>query len=89
MPTAKCLRLSGQENQKASSFAQILTLGVAVKIYIDKKKCQGSGECIKVCPHRALQLIGGKAVVDHGRCDLDGLCIPACPHDAIFIVEES
>jgi len=60
-----------------------------MKIYIDKNQCQGSGECIKACPHSALQLINGKAVVDHGRCDLDGLCIPACPHDAIIIVEEA
>ena len=60
-----------------------------MKIYIDKNKCQGSGECIKACPRGALQLIDGKAVVSHDRCDLDGLCIPACPHDAIIIVEEA
>jgi len=59
-----------------------------MKIYIDKKKCRGSGECIKVCPHGALRLVEDKAVVDHERCDLDGLCIPACPHDAISIAEE-
>jgi NAD-dependent dihydropyrimidine dehydrogenase PreA subunit len=60
-----------------------------MKIYIDKNRCQGSGECLKACPHGALQIIEGKAVVDHDRCDLDGLCIPACPHDAIIIVEEA
>ncbi|MDH3394466.1 MAG: 4Fe-4S binding protein [Desulfobulbaceae bacterium] len=60
-----------------------------MKIYIDKNKCQGSGECLKACPHAALHIIDGKAVVDHDRCDLDGLCIPACPHDAIDIVEEA
>lgn len=60
-----------------------------MKIYIDKKKCQGSGECVKACPHGAIQIIEGKAVVNHARCDLDGLCIPACPHEAIGIVEEA
>lgn len=60
-----------------------------MKIFIDKEKCQGSGECFKACPHGALQMIDGKAKVDHDRCDLDGLCIPACPHDAIDIVEEA
>lgn len=60
-----------------------------MKIHIDRKKCQGSGECLKVCPHGALQIIDGKAVADHERCDLEGLCIPACPHDAIFFTEES
>ena len=62
--------------------------GVEMKIFIDKDKCQGSGECFKVCPHGALRIIGSKAVVDHERCDLDGLCIPACPHDAISITED-
>ena len=52
-------------------------------IIIDHEKCCGSGECIKVCPHRALFMKDGKAVVDHAACDLDGLCIPACPHSAI------
>ena len=60
-----------------------------MKIYIDKDKCHGSGECLKVCPYGALQIIDGKAVVDHDRCDLDGLCLPACPHDAILFAEES
>jgi ferredoxin len=87
--TPKGLISVGKDSQKTTGPTQILTLGVTVKIYIDKNKCQGSGECLKVCPHRALQLIDGKAVVDHGRCDLDGLCIPACPRDAIVIVEEA
>ena len=60
-----------------------------MKIFINRKKCRGSGECVRVCPYGALQIIDGKAVVDHARCDLDGLCIPACPHDAIEIVDEA
>lgn len=59
-----------------------------MKIYIDQNKCQGSGECLKACPHGALQIVDGKALVDHERCDLDGLCIPACPHDAIYFSED-
>lgn len=59
-----------------------------MKILINKEKCRGSGECIKVCPHKAMKLLDGKADVDYERCDLDGLCIPACPHDAIDIVDE-
>ena len=60
-----------------------------MKIYINHDRCQGSGECLKVCPHGAMRIIDGKAVVDHGLCELDGLCIPACPHDAIELVEEA
>lgn len=59
-----------------------------MKIIIDHDKCKGSGECVKVCPHNALQIVEGKTVVDHDKCDLDGLCIPACPHDAIHFSED-
>lgn len=60
-----------------------------MKIFIDKNKCQGSGECIKVCPHGALRMENYKAFVDCQRCDLDGLCIPACPNDAIYFGEDA
>lgn len=60
-----------------------------MRIFINMERCQGSGECLKVCPHGALRIIDGKAVVDHQLCDLDGLCIPACPHDAIEIAADA
>ncbi|MDH3999065.1 MAG: 4Fe-4S binding protein [Desulfuromonadales bacterium] len=60
-----------------------------MKILVDEKKCQGSGECAKACPHGAMQVVNGLAVVDHEKCDLDGLCIPACPHDAVCFSEEA
>ena len=60
-----------------------------MKIIIDYTKCRGSAECVKVCPHGAIQIIGNKAKVDHEKCDLDGLCIPACPHDAIHFSENA
>lgn len=55
------------------------------QIIIDPDKCRASGECVKVCPERAISIQDGKAVVDFKRCDLDGLCIPACPQGAISI----
>ncbi len=60
-----------------------------MKIFIDKSRCRGSGECIKVCPNGALHLVRGRAAVDYERCDLDGLCIPACPHDAISFTDDA
>ena len=54
-----------------------------MKIVVDRDKCQGSCECIKVCPVDAIRLVEGKAVIDHDLCDLDGICIPACPHAAL------
>ena len=54
-----------------------------MKIVIDHNICCGSGECIKVCPEKAISLVDGKAVLDLQKCDLDGICIPACPVSAI------
>ena len=59
-----------------------------MKIIIDRDKCQGSSECVKVCPRDAISLVDGIAVVDDSKCDLDGMCIPACPHGAISSSEE-
>ena len=58
------------------------------KIVVDRYKCTGSGECVKICPMDALSLVNGKAVLDEEKCDLDGLCIPACPNSAISYEEE-
>ena len=59
-----------------------------MKILVDRHKCHGSGECVKVCPRDAISLIDGVATVDESKCDFDGICIPACPHEAIGFSEE-
>ena len=59
-----------------------------MRILVDRDKCRGSGECVKVCPQDAITLVDGIAVVDDSKCDLDGMCIPACPHGAISFSEE-
>ena len=59
-----------------------------MKIIIDPGKCKGSGECIRICPEKAISRIDGIAVLDESLCDFDGLCIPACPHEAISFLED-
>ena len=59
-----------------------------MKILVDRDKCLGSGECVKVCPQDAISLLEGVATVDESKCDFDGICIPACPHGAIRFSEE-
>lgn len=56
-----------------------------MKIVVAKKRCTGSGQCVKACPVGAISLQEGVAVIDHEKCDLDGICIPACPNDAISL----
>ncbi len=58
-----------------------------MKIIVDSSECCGSGECIKICPEKALSLVDGVAVLDESRCDFDGICIPACPNSAISFDE--
>ena len=57
------------------------------KVVINHDKCKFSGECIKVCPHKAILVKDGKASIDYEKCDSDGICIPACPEGAITTVE--
>jgi ferredoxin len=59
-----------------------------MRIIIDHELCCGSGECVKVCPEKAISLIDGKAVLNEKLCDLDGLCIPVCPKSAIGYEED-
>ena len=54
-----------------------------MKLSVDSLKCVGSGECIKVCPQKAITIVNGRAVIDLQKCDFDGICIPACPNSAI------
>ncbi len=57
------------------------------KVVIDQDKCKLSGECIKVCPQKAISVKDSKASIDYEKCDSDGMCIPACPEGAITTVE--
>ncbi len=59
-----------------------------MRVFIDPKKCRLSGECMKVCPEKAISVKNGKAVIDDEKCDLDGICIPACPERAIRYIEK-
>jgi len=59
-----------------------------MKILVDRDRCRGSGECLKVCPQDAISLEDGVAAVDESKCDFDGICIPACPRGAISFSEE-
>jgi Fe-S-cluster-containing hydrogenase component 2 len=57
------------------------------RIIIDSSKCKLSGECMKVCPQKAIILKNGATTIDYDKCDADGMCIPACPEGAITMTE--
>jgi energy-converting hydrogenase B subunit K len=49
-------------------------------MFLSTNKCEGIGECIKICPTEAIRLINGKAF----SCITCGACFEACPNQAIF-----
>ena len=59
-----------------------------MKIVVDPDKCRVSGECVVICPEKAISIVDGVATIDEAKCDLDGLCIPVCPHAAISYNED-
>lgn len=42
------------------------------------KNCNNCGECIGVCPRKAISNQGNKIIIDEKKCDLCGACIEKC-----------
>jgi heterodisulfide reductase subunit A len=57
---------------------------------VDRNKCRAHGECLSVCPEKAISMNGGvaddsKAEVNPALCTGCGVCVPACPENAIEV----
>ncbi|WP_231624088.1 4Fe-4S binding protein [Methanobrevibacter arboriphilus] len=50
-------------------------------MFLSTNKCEGIGECVKICPTEAIRLINGKAF---SCITCGGACFEACPNQAIF-----
>ncbi|WP_409200407.1 4Fe-4S binding protein [Methanobrevibacter sp. DSM 116169] len=48
-------------------------------MFISTNDCDGTGECIKKCPTKAIRLVNGKAF----SCITCGTCMEKCPNNAI------
>ena len=58
-------------------------------IKINKKECDGCGNCIEVCPFDVLELKNGKVIIKNPEnCRGCGACISACPNKVIETKEE-
>jgi nitroreductase/Pyruvate/2-oxoacid:ferredoxin oxidoreductase delta subunit len=57
----------------------------AVTTVIDRDKCIGCGECVRVCPSQTLAMQDGKAVVTGARSLACGHCAAVCPVEAVRV----
>jgi len=51
---------------------------------VNESLCRGCGLCARVCPQRAISLIGGKAKIDPRRCNSCYQCVNICQQGAIL-----
>ena len=55
------------------------------EVMVRRMKCEGCGECEKVCPRKAIERVDGTARIDRSLCDLCLECVEACPTGALEV----
>lgn len=58
----------------------------APELMYRKKRCTGCGECVEVCPSRAIMPVAKAISVERKACLVCGMCAEKCPTDALGIV---
>ena len=51
-----------------------------------EEKCTGCGECIEVCPEKAIRIQGKASCTDRRLCKGAGLCADVCPNEARTVI---
>jgi pyruvate formate lyase activating enzyme len=52
------------------------------EIFLDSEKCQGCGDCVRVCPEGAIELFEGRSRTNRDLCRGAGKCAEVCPNEA-------
>ena len=56
------------------------------QILLDRKKCTLCGNCVAICPTKAIRLSDGKLTIDKKACKGCGKCVEVCPNEARRLV---
>ncbi len=56
------------------------------QILLDRKKCTLCGNCIAICPTKAIRLSDEKLTIDRKACKGCGKCVEVCPNEARRLV---
>ena len=60
-------------------------LSATAEIAFSRKRCIACGECIAVCPEKAISLATA-VQIDRSRCTVCGKCVAECPSNALELV---
>jgi pyruvate formate lyase activating enzyme len=55
-------------------------------LYYFQEKCTGCGQCVDICPEKAIQIIKAKSTTDRKKCQGCGQCVQICTNDARSLV---
>lgn len=50
---------------------------------VNNEKCNGCGECVSVCPTKAIKMVEGRAIIDEHLCFACRKCVNVCQPKAI------
>jgi uncharacterized protein (DUF362 family)/NAD-dependent dihydropyrimidine dehydrogenase PreA subunit len=53
---------------------------------IPNNKCTACGQCVEICPKKAIKIMNQKAQVDYSKCIRCYCCTESCPYEAIDLV---
>jgi pyruvate formate lyase activating enzyme len=56
------------------------------ELLLRPNRCVGCGECVSICPEKAVRMDGALSRTDRERCSVCGACVSTCPADARSIV---
>ena len=70
---------------KNPTVAKLLSGMFASRPLIDRNRCVGCGECLRVCPASAITITSKKAFIDKQKCIRCFCCQEFCPHGVIEV----